>query len=71
MSTKEILREVARKLPADATLADAIYELEFRQAVEQGFAQLDRGEGIPIVRARKQLRQWITKSSSRRTRSKT
>jgi hypothetical protein len=71
MSTKEILLEVAKKLPAKATLADAIYELEFRQAVEQGFAQLDRGEGIPIATARKQLRQWITKSSSRRTRSKT
>jgi len=71
MSTKEILLEVAKKLPTEATLADAIYELEFRQAVEQGFAQLDQGEGIPIAQARKQLRQWITKSSSRRTRSKT
>ena len=36
MSTKEILQKVAEKLPPDATLADAIYELEFRQAVEQG-----------------------------------
>ena len=71
MSTKEILLEVAKKLPTEATLADAIYELEFRQAVAQGFAQLDRGEGIPIAKARKQLRQWITKSSSRQTRSKT
>lgn len=43
MSTKEIMMEVAQKLPADATLADAIYELEFRQAVEQGLASLDRG----------------------------
>jgi len=69
MSTKEILLEVAKKLPTEATLADAIYELEFRQAVEQGFAQLDRGEGIPIAQVRKQLRR-ITKSSSRRTRSR-
>ena len=36
MSTKEILREVPEQLPPDATLADAVYELEFRQAVEEG-----------------------------------
>lgn len=48
MSAKEILLEVADKLPLDATLVDAIYELEFRQAVQEGLAELDRGEGIPI-----------------------
>jgi hypothetical protein len=48
MSTKESLLEVAEKLPPDATLVDAIYELEFRQAVEDGLASLDRGEGVPI-----------------------
>jgi hypothetical protein len=34
MSTKDILREVSEKLPPDATLADAIHELELRQAIE-------------------------------------
>ena len=64
MSTKEILLEVADKLPSDATLADAIYELEFRQAVEDGLASLDRGERIPLEEARKRLPQWISKHSS-------
>jgi predicted transcriptional regulator len=71
VSTKEIVMEVAKKLPPNATLADAIDELEFRQAVEQGFAELDRGEGIPVAEVRQQLRQWITKSSSRRVPAKT
>jgi predicted transcriptional regulator len=48
MSAKEILLDVADKLPPEATLADVIHELEFRLAVEQGMAELDRGEGIPI-----------------------
>ena len=48
MSAKEILLEVAENLPPDATLNDVIYELEFRQAVQQGLNELDRGEGIPI-----------------------
>lgn len=47
MSAKDILLEVAEKLPPDATLVDAISELEFRQAVEQGLAELDRSEGVP------------------------
>jgi len=63
MSTKETLLEVAQKLPAEATLADAIYELEFRQAVEQGLAELDRGEGIPIEDVKRMVPQWARKSS--------
>jgi predicted transcriptional regulator len=64
MSTKEVLLEVAEKLPPDATLVDAIYELEFRQAVEDGLASLDRGEQIPLDEARKSIPQWTAKYSS-------
>jgi len=58
MSTKEILLQVAEKLSPDATLSDAIYELEFRQAVEDGLAELDRGEGIPIEQVKAKISQW-------------
>lgn len=64
MSAKEILLEVAEKLASDATLADAIYELEFRQAVEEGLASLDRGARTPLEEVRKRIPQWISKSSS-------
>lgn len=64
MSTKEVLLEVAEKLPPDATLIDAIYELEFRQAVEEGLASLDRSERIPLDEARKRIPQWTSKYSS-------
>jgi hypothetical protein len=60
MSTKGILLEVAEKLPPDATLVDAIYELEFRQAVEDGLASLDRGERVSLEEARKLIPQWIS-----------
>ncbi len=43
MSTKEALWELAEKLPPDATLVDAISELEFHRTMEQGW-----DEGIPI-----------------------
>ena len=64
MSTKQILLEVAEKLSPDATLVDAIYELEFRQAVEDGLASLDAGERIPLEEARKRIPQWISRYST-------
>jgi len=67
MSAREILLEVAEKLQPDATLVDAIYELEFRQAVEDGLASLDRGERITLEEARKRVPQWVSKYSSHRT----
>jgi predicted transcriptional regulator len=66
MTTKEVLLEVAEKLPPEATLVDAIYELEFRQAAADGLALLDRGERIPLEEARKRIPQWISKYSSPR-----
>ena len=61
MSTKEILRDVADKLPPNATLVDAIYELEFRQAVEDGLSELDRGEGIPVEQVKAKVTKWAGK----------
>jgi len=61
MSAKDILLEVAEKLPPEATLDDAIYELEFRQAVQQGLDELDRGEGIPIEQVKAQIAAWAGK----------
>jgi len=53
MTTKEILLDLAERLPPDATLQDAIYELELRQAVEDGLASLDHGVRIPLEDVRK------------------
>ena len=58
MSAKDILREVADKLPPEATLDDAIHELEFRQAVQHGLDELDRGEGIPIEQVKAKIAEW-------------
>jgi hypothetical protein len=61
MSAKEILLEVAAKLPLNATLDDTIYELEFRQAVQQGLEELDRGKGIPIEQVKARIAAWAGK----------
>jgi predicted transcriptional regulator len=61
MSAKEILLDVAEKLPPQATLVDAIRELEFRLAVEDGLAELDRGEGSPIEEVKAKIAAWAGK----------
>ena len=58
MSVKQILLEVAEKLPPGATINDAIDELEFRQAVQQGLDELDRGEGVPIEEVKAKIAEW-------------
>jgi len=64
MRAKDILLEVAEALPPNATLADAISELEFRQAVEDGLASLDKGNRIPLEEARGRISEWTAKYSS-------
>jgi predicted transcriptional regulator len=61
MSAKEILLEMAEKLPPDATISDAIYELEFRQAVQQGLDELDQGEDVPLEEVKAKIAQWAGK----------
>lgn len=45
--TRERMLEAIRELPEDASVDDAIERLVFLAKIEEGLAQLDRGEGIP------------------------
>ena len=64
MSAKEMLLEVAGSLHPEATLQEAIRELEFRNAVHEGLESLDRGERVPLDQAQKLLPQWVSRYSS-------
>ena len=44
---KQIIHDIADKLPEQATFDDAMYALYVRQKIEDGFKQLDAGLGIP------------------------
>ena len=45
--TKEKVIELIKALPDDITVDDIMAELYFKSQVDEGLAQLDRGEGIP------------------------
>ena len=59
MSNKEIVIDLVRRLPDEATLLDIAREIEFVAGVREGFAQLDRGEGVALSDVEKQLPAWI------------
>ncbi|MGE3491978.1 MAG: hypothetical protein AB7N29_18375 [Vicinamibacterales bacterium] len=53
--TRERMIEAIRELPEDASVDDAIERLVFLAKIEEGLAQLDRGEGIPHEEAKRRL----------------
>ena len=60
MTEKEIALETARALPDDCSIDEIVDRIEFLAAVQKGFDQLDRGEGIPHDEIKKQLASWLT-----------
>ena len=53
--TRERMIEAIRELPPDASVDDAIERLVFLAKVEEGLAELDRGEGIPHDEVKRRL----------------
>jgi hypothetical protein len=54
-SAKQKVLEVIEKLPADATLEDAIERLVLLAKTERGLAELDAGEGVEHAEAKRRL----------------
>jgi predicted transcriptional regulator len=54
-TAKQKVLEVIERLPADATVEDAIERLVLLAKIEQGLAQLDAGQGIEHSEAKRRL----------------
>ena len=61
MTNKEIVQDLLRRIPDDASLQDIARELEFIAAVRQGLSELHNGDSIPIDEVEKKLPSWIIK----------
>ena len=61
MSNKELVIDLVQRLPDEANLMEIAKEIEFVAGVREGFAQLDRGEGVPLEEVKKQISSWTTK----------
>ncbi len=54
-STKQKVLEAIEKLPADATLEDAIERLVLLAKIERGLAELDAGQGSDHAEVKRRL----------------
>lgn len=61
MSNKEIVEDLATRLPETASLHDIAREIEFVAGVRQGLEELDRGERISIEDVERELPSWVIK----------
>jgi predicted transcriptional regulator len=61
MTNKEIVQDLLRRIPDDASLQDIARELEFIAAVRQGLDDLDHGDSVSIEEVEQELPSWIIK----------
>jgi hypothetical protein len=54
-TAKQKVLEAIEKLPADATLEDAIERLVFLAKIERGLGELDAGKGVGHAEAKRRL----------------
>ena len=60
MTQKELVLDAISELPDDASLDEIAERVDFLTAIQKGFDQLDRGEGIPHAEIKRQLASWLT-----------
>jgi predicted transcriptional regulator len=60
MTQKELVIDAINELPDDASLDQIADRVEFLAAIQKGFDQLDRGEGIPHEDIKRQLASGLT-----------
>ena len=60
MTQKELVLDAISELPDDASLDQIADRVDFLAAIQKGFDQLDRGEGIPHEEMKRQLASWLT-----------
>jgi hypothetical protein len=55
MSNREIVLDLVNRLPEEASL----HEIEFIASINEGFAEIQSGHGIPIQDLRNLMQTWI------------
>ena len=59
MTTKQMVMQTVKRLPANASIEDAMEKLLFLAKVEKGISQADAGKTIPHERVKERMRKWL------------
>jgi predicted transcriptional regulator len=58
-NTKEEVIKMIEQLPDEASVADIMAELYFRQKADAGLQELDQGKGVPHEQVEERLKKWL------------
>lgn len=58
-NAKEEILKMIEQLPDEASVADIMAELYFRQKVDAGLQELDEGKGLPHEQVEERLKKWL------------
>lgn len=61
MSNRELVIDLVKRLPEDASLHEIAREIEFIAAVREGFDSFERDGGDTPDEAKKKLSSWLSK----------
>ena len=59
MTTKQMVMQTVKRLPANASIEDAMEKLLFLAKIEKGIQQADEGKTIPHDRVKERMRKWL------------
>ncbi len=59
MSNREIVLDLVNRLPEEASLHEIAREIEFIAGVNEGFAEIQDGKGVPIQELRDLMTTWL------------
>lgn len=60
MTTKELVIEMIKRMPDEATVADIMEELYVRQKIDAGLRQLDAGETLEHEEIKQRMAKWLS-----------
>ena len=58
MSSKELVLELVRKLPEEASMLDIAHEIEFVAGIREAMGEFDRGESISAEELLREIPKW-------------
>lgn len=61
MSNRERVIELVRRLPEDTPFEQIAREVELLAGLKRAREQAQRGEGVSVAEARKQIEQWAAR----------
>ena len=61
-SSKQTALKIIERMPADASLEQIMYGLFFRERVDRGLKELDKGKTVSHEEVRRSVARWLRSS---------